>query len=106
MPPSGLPSSDGPEVTALELTAGVWHTAVVARRADMSGRHAESVTLDRVLLVGASLAGARLDALRLLDVRLIGCDLSELSPPWDVSGMTAKLAVRLFLEVLVHPVHP
>jgi len=29
---------------------------------------------------------------------LIGCDLSELSPPWDVSGMTAKLAARLFLE--------
>jgi formimidoylglutamase len=32
--------------------------------------------------------------------KLIGCDLSELSPPWDVSGMTAKLAVRLFLEFL------
>jgi formimidoylglutamase len=31
---------------------------------------------------------------------LVGCDLSELSPPWDVSGMTAKLAARLFLEVL------
>lgn len=30
---------------------------------------------------------------------LIGCDLSELSPRWDVSGMTAKLAARLFLEV-------
>ncbi|HEX8173369.1 MAG TPA: agmatinase family protein [Thermoanaerobaculia bacterium] len=30
---------------------------------------------------------------------LIGCDLSELSPPWDVGGMTAKLAARLFLEV-------
>jgi arginase family enzyme len=30
---------------------------------------------------------------------LLGCDLSELSPPWDVSGMTAKLACRLFLEV-------
>jgi formimidoylglutamase len=32
--------------------------------------------------------------------KLIGCDLSELSPPWDVSGLTAKLAARLFLEVL------
>ena len=31
---------------------------------------------------------------------LIGCDLSELSPPWDVSGLTAKLAARLFLETL------
>jgi formimidoylglutamase len=30
---------------------------------------------------------------------LIGCDLSELSPPWDLSGMTAKLAARLFLEI-------
>ncbi len=32
--------------------------------------------------------------------KLIGCDLSELSPPWDVGGFTAKLAARLFLEVL------
>jgi formimidoylglutamase len=31
--------------------------------------------------------------------KLIGCDLSELSPPWDVQAMTAKLAVRLWLEV-------
>ena len=31
---------------------------------------------------------------------LVGCDLSELSPPWDVSGMTAKLACRLFMEVI------
>jgi formimidoylglutamase len=31
---------------------------------------------------------------------LIGCDLSELSPPWDVGGFTAKLAARLFLEAL------
>jgi formimidoylglutamase len=32
--------------------------------------------------------------------KLIAADLSELSPPWDVQGMTAKLAARLFLEVL------
>ena len=31
--------------------------------------------------------------------KLIGADLSELSPPWDVENMTAKLAARLFLEV-------
>ncbi len=31
--------------------------------------------------------------------KVIACDLTELSPPWDVSGMTAKLAARLFLEV-------
>lgn len=31
--------------------------------------------------------------------KLIGADLSELSPPYDVSGLTAKLAARLFLEV-------
>lgn len=31
--------------------------------------------------------------------KLIGADLSELSPPWDVQNMTAKLACRLFLEV-------
>lgn len=32
--------------------------------------------------------------------RLIGVDLSELSPPWDVGGFTAKLAARLFVETL------
>jgi len=32
--------------------------------------------------------------------KLIGADLSELSPPWDVQFMTAKLAARLFLEVM------
>lgn len=32
--------------------------------------------------------------------KLIGVDLSELSPPWDVQNMTAKLAARLFLEVI------
>jgi formimidoylglutamase len=30
---------------------------------------------------------------------LIAADFSELSPPWDVEKMTAKLAARLFLEV-------
>jgi formimidoylglutamase len=37
--------------------------------------------------------------------KLIGADLSELSPPYDVSGMTAKLAVRLFLEVFAARLH-
>ncbi|HEX2062180.1 MAG TPA: agmatinase family protein [Thermoanaerobaculia bacterium] len=32
--------------------------------------------------------------------RLVACDLSELSPPWDVGGFTAKLAARLFTETL------
>jgi formimidoylglutamase len=31
--------------------------------------------------------------------KLVACDLSELSPPWDVSGLTSKLAARLWLEV-------
>ena len=31
--------------------------------------------------------------------KFLGADLSELSPPWDVQSMTAKLAVRLFLEL-------
>lgn len=31
--------------------------------------------------------------------KLIGVDLSELSPPWDVQNMTAKLAARLLAEV-------
>ena len=32
--------------------------------------------------------------------KFLAADLSELSPPWDVENMTAKLAARLFLEVL------
>lgn len=37
--------------------------------------------------------------------KLVGCDLSELSPPYDAEGLTAKLAARLFLEVMAsrHP---
>lgn len=31
--------------------------------------------------------------------KLIGVDLSELSPPWDVQNMTAKLAARIFAEI-------
>jgi guanidinobutyrase len=44
-----------------------------------------------MIAIVRAIAGSRL---------LIGCDLSELSPPWDISGMTAKLAARLFLEVI------
>lgn len=32
--------------------------------------------------------------------RLLGADLMELSPPHDENARTAKLAARLFLEVL------
>jgi guanidinopropionase len=34
--------------------------------------------------------------------KFIGCDLSELSPPWDYQNLTAKLAARLWLEVFVN----
>jgi formimidoylglutamase len=33
--------------------------------------------------------------------KLIGCDLSELSPPWDYQNLTAKLAARVFLETFL-----
>ena len=33
--------------------------------------------------------------------KLIGCDLSELSPPWDFQNLTAKLAARVFLETFL-----
>ena len=74
-----------------------------------------SIDIDAVELPGSSAAApGTLTSREMIAIvrelasspKLIGCDLSELSPPWDVSGMTAKLAVRLFLEVLVHPVHP
>lgn len=68
-----------------------------------------SIDIDAVELPGSSAAApGTLTSREMIAIvrtiasspRLIGCDLSELSPPWDVSGMTAKLAARLFLEVL------
>lgn len=67
-----------------------------------------SIDIDAVELPGSSAAApGTLTSREMIAIvreiaaspRLIGCDLSELSPPWDVSGMTAKLACRLFLEV-------
>jgi formiminoglutamase len=34
------------------------------------------------------------------DPRLVGVDIMELSPPYDVDHRTARLAARLLLEVL------
>ena len=67
-----------------------------------------SVDIDAVELPGSSAAApGTLTSREMIAIvreiaaspKLIGCDISELSPPWDVSGMTAKLAARLFLEV-------
>jgi len=68
-----------------------------------------SIDIDAAELPGSSAAPGTLSSREMIAIvraiaaspLLIGCDLSELSPPWDVSGMTAKLAARLFLEVLV-----
>lgn len=68
-----------------------------------------SIDIDAVELPGSSAAApGTLTSREMIAIvreiagspKLIGCDLSELSPPWDVSGMTAKLAARLFLETL------
>lgn len=68
-----------------------------------------SIDIDAVELPGSSAAApGTLTSREMIAIvrtiaqskKLIGCDLSELSPRWDVSGMTAKLAARLFLEVL------
>ena len=67
-----------------------------------------SIDIDAVELPGSSAAApGTLTSREMIAIvreisrssKLIGADLSELSPPWDVSGMTAKLAVRLFLEI-------
>ncbi|HEV7767874.1 MAG TPA: agmatinase family protein [Thermoanaerobaculia bacterium] len=67
-----------------------------------------SIDIDAVELPGSSAAApGTLTSREMIAIvreiaaspKLIGCDLSELSPPWDVSGMTAKLAARLWLEV-------
>jgi formimidoylglutamase len=69
-----------------------------------------SIDIDAVELPGSSAAApgtlSSREAIAIAHViagspLLIGADLSELSPPWDVSGMTAKLAARLFLEAFV-----
>jgi len=66
-----------------------------------------SIDIDAVELPGSSAAApGTLTSREMIAIvreiasspKLIGCDLSELSPPWDISGMTSKLAVRLFLE--------
>lgn len=68
-----------------------------------------SIDIDAVELPGSSAAApGTLTSREMISIvrgiasspRLIGCDLSELSPPWDISGMTAKLAARLFLETI------
>lgn len=67
-----------------------------------------SIDIDAVELPGSSAAApGTLTSREMISIvreiaaspLLVGCDLSELSPPWDVSGMTAKLAARLWLEV-------
>lgn len=67
-----------------------------------------SIDIDAAELPGSSAAApGTLSAREMIAVvreiassaKLIGVDLSELSPPWDVGGFTAKLAARLFLEV-------
>lgn len=67
-----------------------------------------SIDIDAVELPGSSAAHpGTLTSRELIAIvrtiaasqRFIGADLSELSPPYDVSGLTAKLAARLFLEV-------
>ncbi len=67
-----------------------------------------SIDIDAVELPGASAAApgtlSSREAITLVreiagSPKLVATDLMELSPPWDVSGMTAKLAARLWLEV-------
>ena len=67
-----------------------------------------SIDIDAAELPGSSAAApGTLSAREMIAItreiaaspRFLACDLSELSPPWDVSGLTAKLAARLFLEV-------
>jgi agmatinase len=46
--------------------------------------------------------GELLDALREASaLRLVGCDLCELSPPWDPSGASTALACKLLRELLI-----
>lgn len=67
-----------------------------------------SIDIDAVELPGSSAAApGTLSSREMIAIvreiasspMLIGCDISELSPPFDEGGLTAKLAARMFLEV-------
>lgn len=82
---------------------------VLARLSSSSDAIFLSIDIDAAELPGSSAAApGTLSSREMIAIvraiaaspRLIGCDLSELSPPWDVGGLTAKLAARLFLEVI------
>lgn len=82
---------------------------VVARLSRSSDAIFLSIDIDAAELPGSSAAApGTLSSREMIALvrgiassrRLIGCDLSELSPPWDIGGFTAKLAARLFLETL------
>ena len=84
-------------------------TDVLTRLSQSSDAIFLSIDIDAVELPGSSAAApGTLSSREMIAIvrtiaaspLLIGCDLSELSPRWDVSGMTAKLAARLFLETL------
>lgn len=84
-------------------------TSVLARLALSSDAIFLSIDIDACDLPGSSAAApGTLSSREMIALvrtlasspHFIGCDLSELSPPWDISGMTAKLAARLFLETL------
>jgi formiminoglutamase len=69
-----------------------------------------SIDIDAVELPGSSAAApgtlSSREAIAIVreiasSKKLIAADLSELSPPWDVQNLTAKLAARLFLEFIV-----
>ena len=88
---------------AYEIAANVRHVLE-----DTSDAIFLSIDIDAVELPGSSAAApGTLTSREMIAIvrelaaspKLIGCDLSELSPPWDVSGMTSKLAARLWLEV-------
>jgi formimidoylglutamase len=82
-------------------------SSVLSRLALSSDALFLSIDIDAVELPGSSAAapGTLTSREMIALVRafassplFLGADLSELSPPWDVSGMTARLAARLFLE--------
>ena len=78
----------------LEATSDAIFLSIDIDAAELPGSSAAApgtLSAREMIAVVRGIAGSRM---------LIGCDLSELSPPWDVGGFTAKLAARLFVETL------
>ncbi|MDQ3700426.1 MAG: pentapeptide repeat-containing protein [Chloroflexota bacterium] len=97
--PPRLPEHfDGAGLAGGRLTDGETYDSLALSHDDLSGQHAEGVTLTGAHLTRVSLGGTHLEGLRLIDVRLTGCDLANARWPkshWERVDCSECRAVGL-----------